>query len=87
MLTGLYVLDQKETPGLGNKIIESDWRDQFTSKELGAPLTVVKRDPAPGSPEIRAVTGATISSEAVCSIVNRALTDEFRAALAAAAEE
>ncbi|GAB4222727.1 MAG: FMN-binding protein [Acidobacteriota bacterium] len=86
-LTGLYVLEQKETPGLGNKIGDETWRDQFQGKRLGTPLTVVKRDPAPDSAEIRAITGATISSQAVCTIVNQALTDEFRAALAAAAQE
>ena len=86
-LTGLYVLDQKETPGLGNHITSEEWRAQFKGKRLGSPLTVVKRDPRPDSPEVRAITGATISSEAVCGIVNQALTEEFRAALADAARD
>lgn len=86
-LTGLYVLDQKETPGLGNKIADAPWLEQFIDKLTTAPLTVVKRQAAADSPEITAVTGATISSVAVCDIVNATLTPELRAQLAAAAGE
>ena len=28
----VYVLDQKETPGLGNKIVTPQWRGQFIDK-------------------------------------------------------
>jgi electron transport complex protein RnfG len=83
-VTGLYVLEQKETPGLGNKIVEDEWRSQFEGKNAQAPLEVVKRD-VEAPQEIRAVTGATISSVVVCDAVNETLTDEFRASLAAAA--
>ena len=31
-ITGLFVLDQKETPGLGNKIITDAWRSQFVRR-------------------------------------------------------
>lgn len=80
-LTGLYVLDQKETPGLGNKIVEDAWRGQFEGKATAAPLQVTKAEAAAQS-EIRAVTGATISSESVCDIVNSTvavLRDELAA--------
>lgn len=86
-LTGLYVLDQKETPGLGNKIADAPWLEQFVGKLTSAPLAVVKRQAAADSPEISSVTGATISSVAVCDIVNAALTADLRAQLAAAAGE
>ena len=72
-ITGLYVLDQKETPGLGNKIVEEEWRKQFSGKSTSKPLVVVKGG-AKGEEEIDAITGATISSESVCRIVNRTLS-------------
>ncbi len=73
-ITGLFILDQKETPGLGNKIIDWDWRKQFVQKSTSETLTVVKTG-AKASNEIDAITGATISSRIVCSIVNTAVSD------------
>jgi len=69
-ITGLYVLAQKETPGLGNKISEGQWLAQFTGQaaDTDRPLAVTKAPPKAG--EIQALTGATISSESVCTIVN-----------------
>jgi electron transport complex protein RnfG len=81
-LTGLYVLDQKETPGLGNKIEDDAWRAQFNGKRASMPLRGVKGAARAEANEIQVVTGATISSDAVCEIANRAVKD-FRAALAA----
>lgn len=78
-ITGLYVLDQKETPGLGNKIVEDDWRKQFAGKPAARRLAVTKAKPS-GDEEIQAVTGATISSDSVVGIVNGAVA-EFRKAL------
>ena len=73
-ITGLYVLDQKETPGLGNKISEEKFRKPFAEGTLRTDreLKVTKgkaREPS-GVP---AVSGATISSESVCAIVNEAV--------------
>jgi electron transport complex protein RnfG len=73
-ITGLFVLDQKETPGLGNKIIRSEWRDQFIKKDTNRNLVVKKK--GTGAPnEIDAVTGATVSSKSVCAIVNKTVSD------------
>lgn len=71
-ITGLFVLEQKETPGLGNKIIEPKWRGQFLGQKVSPALNVTK-SAAAGSGEIDAVTGATISSRAVTGIVNNAI--------------
>ncbi len=73
-ITGLFVLDQKETPGLGNKIIEEKWRSQFYGKDTGIALKVVKSR-AGSANEIDAITGATISSNSVCSIINKTISD------------
>jgi len=73
-ITGIFVLEQKETPGLGNKIGTARWRGQFAKKSTDRPLVVVKGG---GSrPDtIDAVTGATISSRSVTRIVNRTIRD------------
>ena len=73
-ITGLFVLDQKETPGLGNKILEDGWRGQFLDKSTAKPLMPVKGK-ATASNEIDAITGATISSKAVTDIINTAVAD------------
>jgi H+/Na+-translocating ferredoxin:NAD+ oxidoreductase subunit G len=72
--TGVFVLDQKETPGLGNKITFPEWRQQFVQKPTIEPLTVVKSG-AQQANEIDAITGATISSRTVCNIINSAWND------------
>lgn len=72
-ITGLFVLEQKETPGLGNKVIEPKWRGQFVGKKTTPALTVTKSGAA-GASEIDAVTGATISSRSVTTIVNSAVS-------------
>ncbi len=77
-ITGLYVLDQKETPGLGNLIASEElFLDQFAGKSIegGQSLVVVKGEPAKDSNQIKAVSGATISSESVTTIVNRAVAE------------
>ena len=81
-IAGLYVLDQKETPGLGD-FITGKWREQFSGKPADGSLTVVKRKAA-APVEVEAITGATISSDSVTGIINKRLV-EFRRALAAPA--
>jgi Na+-translocating ferredoxin:NAD+ oxidoreductase subunit G len=75
-ITGLFVLEQKETPGLGNKITFADWRGQFIGKKTVEPLKVVKgkSDSDPDN-TIDAITGATISSLAVTNIINQTVAD------------
>jgi electron transport complex protein RnfG len=73
-ISGLFVLEQVETPGLGNKITSPTWLNQFIGQGTGESLAVVKGgDTGPGT--IDAITGATISSKSVVSIVNRAVSE------------
>ena len=85
-VTGMYVLDQKETPGLGNFIEGESFRGQFSGKSAESPLVVIKAEPTVGKNEIRALAGATISSESVANIVNAAI-DNLRDALQTQATE
>jgi len=74
-ITGLFVLDQKETPGLGDFITdEGRFRGQFAGRPVDPPLEVVTETPA-ADHQIRALTGATISSESVSDIVNSAVAN------------
>ena len=72
-LTGLFVLEQKETPGLGNKITSPAWRRQFAGQFTARPLAVVKGTSGGAGQTIDALTGATISSRSVTRIVNRVM--------------
>ena len=73
-ITGLYVLDQKETPGLGDYITSEGFRDRFRGRPADAALVIVKGEPKAEN-EVKALTGATISSESVAGIVNEALAN------------
>jgi len=68
----LRVLDQKETPGLGARITEP-WYLKGWKNRAATLLVLVKGREATKSNEIQAITGATITSRAVVSIVNKGL--------------
>jgi len=68
-ITGIYVLNQKETPALGDGIVRSDFRRHFVGIPTDRPL-VVGADAAQSRYAIQALTGATVSSRSVCKIVN-----------------
>lgn len=83
-ITGIFVLDQKETPGLGN-FIKDDLKfvEMFQGLSASQKLEAVTSGEPTGN-QIKALTGATISSQAVCDIVNTTVTNYRAAALAAA---
>ena len=67
---GMLVLDNKETPGLGDKIVKDS---AFVGAFVGAAAPLVGVKPgagAGGDDEIDMITGATISSRAVIAIIN-----------------
>ncbi|MBE0478507.1 RnfABCDGE type electron transport complex subunit G [Candidatus Aerophobetes bacterium] len=65
----IQVLESVETPGLGQKIDEPGFRQQFHGLHITPYVELVKREPVAPN-QIQAITGATISSETVVSIVN-----------------
>ncbi len=75
-LSGMKILDSKETPGLGDKIFKDmNFVDQFFAGPQ-TPLLGVKSGAGKGQPnEIDMITGATISSKAVIGIINHALEE------------
>ncbi|MFP4081314.1 MAG: FMN-binding protein [Candidatus Aminicenantes bacterium] len=77
-IKSLAVLDQTETPGLGAKIADKDtFLKYWENKDATHPLTLRKppaRSPQDlGPSEVNTITGATISSESVLTIVNSSL--------------
>ena len=67
-ITGVKILSQQETPGLGAKCTEPEFLNQFTDKDLHKNLIVSKN--AKNSQEIQAITASTITSRAVVSGIN-----------------
>jgi len=67
-IVNITVLDHKETPGLGTKMTEPGFKDQFKDKNPGEFKLKVKKDGGP----VDAITAATISSRAFCDAVDRA---------------
>ncbi len=79
-MLGLQVLSQVETPGLGAKIVDASFKDQFQNLVIGERIAVVKGIEADKNKgEIQAITGATISSDAVSNILSSALAEIRRA--------
>jgi electron transport complex protein RnfG len=76
ILLGMKVLESKETPGLGDKIFKDlDFVAQFFARPQ-TPLTAIKAGSGKGRPgEIDAITGATISSKVVVSIINNGIAN------------
>ncbi len=68
---GISILNaDEETPGLGQNITKSDFCSRFSG--LTTDATVVKESPDISKGEIKAWTGATISSKGVVNAVNEA---------------
>jgi Na+-transporting NADH:ubiquinone oxidoreductase subunit C len=67
-IKGVEVIDQNETPGLGGRISELWFKEQFRGKI--SPLTKVPEGEQAGRNQFQAVTGATYSTDAVMDIVN-----------------
>jgi electron transport complex protein RnfG len=76
-LLGIAVLKTNETPGFGDKMKEPQFKGQFNNcpaADKQNKLTVLKTgDRSKVDREIVAITGATITSEAVTKIVNNAV--------------
>lgn len=67
-ICGTSVMEQKETPGLGTKLKEPKFRDQFNDKNPEQFNIKVKKDGG----DVDAITAATISSRAFCDAIDRA---------------
>ncbi|NIA14944.1 MAG: FMN-binding protein [Nitrospiraceae bacterium] len=79
-ITGFKVLESKETPGLGDKIIlDNDFNANFTNLDvalngdmtaLANPIVTVKHGKKTDPWQIDAISGATVSSKAVGALLD-----------------
>ncbi|MCK4518598.1 MAG: RnfABCDGE type electron transport complex subunit G [Candidatus Omnitrophica bacterium] len=73
-ITGIRVIAHNETPGLGAKISEGWFEEQFKGLSAAIKLDLVKGKPDKEN-QIQAITGATISSQALVDIINKEVKD------------
>lgn len=71
-ITGVEIGNHSETPGLGSKATEPEFKNQYLDKAVSNPLLVVKGS-ANNENEISAISGATITSNGVTNGVNAAM--------------
>jgi Na+-transporting NADH:ubiquinone oxidoreductase subunit C len=70
-IKGIEILHQEETPGLGGRITEDNFKDQFKGKSVEPEISV------------DAITGATMTSRAFKKIINenvKSFREEFKKA-------
>ncbi len=68
---GLEIISHEETPGLGGRITESWFKEQFRDREVPEGRLTYVRDSSPGAGEFEAITGATGTTDNM----ERILTD------------
>ena len=88
-IVGVAFLRHQETPGLGGRMTESWFRDQFRGKDVAEPdlsgrylIFLSEGTEATGPREVNAITGATRTSDSLKKIFNESLQD-FQAVMAA----
>ncbi len=70
-IAGVQVLAQSETPGLGAKIADESFLQQFKGMSVKSNWKTKKEDPSGG---VDTISGATISTRAVAGLLAHALT-------------
>ncbi len=68
---GMAILEQAETPGLGARIVETEFLAGFIGKRIEPEIILVSRKKAERENEVDAITGATLSSKALEAIINK----------------
>jgi len=73
-LSGIEVVESLETPGLGAKIQKAPFKDQFKNLSIINDIACIKND-TPKTGQIKAITGATVSSRAVVNTLNKRIKE------------
>lgn len=71
IISGMKVVSNTETPGLGANASNPEFQDEFSQKSADGDIELVKNDPT--EEEVQALTGATITSKTVTESVNEAI--------------
>ena len=73
-VVGMWILESRETPGLGDKIYkDAEFVANFDDLTSEPAIIAVKKGTKSKANEIDAITGATISSKAVVRIINEGI--------------
>jgi Na+-transporting NADH:ubiquinone oxidoreductase subunit C len=79
-ISGLTIMQQEETPGLGSRIAEDEYLAAFIGKKFTPSLDLVSPGKGGGENQIDSISGATMSSKAFIEILN-AERERYQAAL------
>lgn len=71
-IKGIVPLEHAETPNIGTKISEDEFKNQFNDVASFVEYVLVKGESDINSGQISAITGATVSSGAIVAAVNKA---------------
>ncbi|MBS4020801.1 MAG: FMN-binding protein [Dethiobacter sp.] len=75
-IDGVIILEQQETPGLGGRIVETEFLSQFKGVEVEPQLVIKKGGEAAGKGnEVDGITGATMTSKALENMLNNHITN------------
>lgn len=69
-ISGLAILSQEETPGLGSRIGDEPFLSQFPGKTFSPQLKFAAAGTGKADNEIDGISGATLSSKAIIRILN-----------------
>lgn len=73
----VVIISQEETPGLGARITEQEFLDQFEKKVISPKLLLTKKKSAGRNDTIEAITGATMTTQSLVDMINDC-TENFR---------
>lgn len=76
-IEAIKILEQEETPGLGAKCEENWFQKQFDNLKAGD-IEVMKKEIPDGRNAIKAITAATITSQAVTDGINKGINVLFQ---------
>jgi len=69
-IRGINVVNNTETPGLGDRVLADKNMASFKGKKLKPRLLIVKEGEAEGDNQVDAITGATLTCKAVERLLN-----------------
>ncbi len=70
---GIEIISHEETPGLGGRITEDQWKEQFRERPVPDGSIEVVRGGSAGDGQVAAITGATETSNSMQRILNNAI--------------
>jgi len=74
-IKGIEVLEHSETPGLGGRMTEEEYKNQFVGKKVQPRIEMVKDGKATANNEFDAITGATNTSRGIENFLNDAMKE------------